>query len=348
MKKLFITFFIISITLSLFACQNSNKQNLYVYNFGDYISDEAIKIFEKENNCKIIQDVFESNEEAQPVIESDAKYDVVCLSEYMIERLKNKNYFEELDKSKFKYYSNIDKDVLKIMEACDPENKFAVPYFRGDEGIVYNKTEFDKKSLPYPRKWSDLWNEAYKGELLMQSSIRDLYTVAQCANGYSMNSQNENEIKKCTEDLIKQKPLVQGYFTDQIKDKILHKEALIAPILSGDIQYIYENGGEDEYWYIVPEGLKGIFVDCWCILKTANNKDLSYKFIDFLCREDIAKVNAEYIGYESVNLTTPDDEFLQMKIKGTYADYSNGVELERDIGNAIEYYVKGYNELISN
>ncbi len=346
MKKflLFISFLLIVFATS---CSNNKKQSLCIYNFGDYISDETIALFEKENDCKIIQDVFESNEEAQPVIENGSKYDVVCLSEYMIERLKNKNYFEELDKSKFQYYSNIDKEVLKIMEACDPGNKYAVPYFRGDEGIVYNKTELDKRGLPIPRKWSDLWNDAYKGELLMQSSIRDLYTVAQCANGYSMNSREKDEIEKCTEDLIRQKPLVQAYLTDQIKDKILHGEAIIAPILSGDIQYIYENGGKDEYWYIVPEGLKGIFVDCWCILKSSTNKDLGYKFIDFLCREDIAKINAEYIGYESVNVTTPDEDFLLMKINGTYADYSNGVELERDIGDAIEYYVKGYNELIS-
>ena len=334
--------------LSAFACSSNKKQTLYIYNFGDYISEEAVKLFEKENNCKIIQDVFESNEEAQPVIEKGASYDVVCLSEYMIERLKNNGYFEELDKSKFKHYSNIDKEVLNIMQACDPENKFAVPYFRGDEGIVYNKTEFDKRGLPIPRKWSDLWNEAYKGELLMQSSIRDLYTVAEGANGYSINSSNKDEIEKCTEDLIRQKPLVQSYLTDQIKEKILNKEALIAPILSGDIQYIYENGGEDEYWYIVPEGVKGLFVDCWCILKKSSNKDLAYKFIDFLCREDIAKINAEYIGYESVNITTPDEEYLQMRIKGTYADYSNGVELERDIGDAINYYVEGFNRLISH
>lgn len=348
MKKFFITILTLSTLLTSFACQNGNTKSLYIYNFGDYISEEVIKLFETENNCKIIQDVFEANEEAQPIIENGAKYDVVCLSEYMIERLKNKGYFEELNKSKFKYYSNIDSEVLNIMKACDPDNKYAVPYFRGDEGIVYNKTEFDKRGLPYPRKWSDLWNEAYKGELLMQSSIRDLYTVAEGANNFSINTVNREAIKKCTEDLIKQKPLVQGYFTDQIKDKILHKEALIAPILSGDIQYIYENGGEDEYWYIVPEGLKGIFVDCWCILKNAANKDLAYKFIDFLCREDVAKMNAEYIGYESVNVTTPDEEFLHMRIKGTYADYSEGVELERDIGDAIKFYVDGYNELISH
>lgn len=321
--------------------------DVYIYNFGDYMSDEAIEIFERETGIRVHQDVFEANEEVLPVIESGAKYDVICISDYCIEQLIERGYLLDLDKTKIPNYNNINRDVLNDLSVCDKDNKVAVPYFKGGMGIMFNKTTLDKMGIKYPTKWSDLFDEKLKGELIMQSSIRDLYTVGLKMNGFSANSTSKDEIDKVTEDFIAQKPYVSAYMTDQIKDKILSGECAIAPITSGDVQYVYENGGEDDYCFIVPEEGTANFVDAWCILKNAENLDNAYKFIDYMCREDIAKLNAQYIGYESVNDKTPDTEFLHMKmIDGAYYDYSkNNNELERYVGDAMRYYTDGYNKL---
>ena len=338
---------------SLISCKsnNSSKQNeVKIYNFGDYMSEEAISIFEKETGLKVIQDVFEANEEVIPVIENGAKYDVICISDYAIERLFSKDLLMTLDKSKITNLKNINSDKLKLLTACDPNNDHAVPYFCGTMGIFFNKKKLDAINVPYPKKWSDLFNPSLKGELIMQSSVRDLYTAALKMHNFSVNSTSKDEIDICTDDFIKQKNYVMGYMTDQAKEKMLSGEAGITPLTSGDVQYVYLECGDDvknDYCFIIPEEGTQMFIDAWCIPKNAENVEGAYKFIDYMCREDIAKLNAEYVGYETVNDKTPDNEFLTMKqIEGAYIDYSNGnFELERDVNDAIKYYTDGFNRI---
>lgn len=351
-SKVFLSFILVLLfALNLISCGGSasttKNGDVYILNFGDYMSEEALEIFEKETGITVHQDVFEANEEVIPVIESGAKYDVICISDYCIERMLSKDLLLTLDKSKLPNLSNINKEKYEMLSVCDPNNAHAVPYFCGSMGIFFNKNKLDEMGAAYPKSWNDLFNPALKGELLMQSSIRDLYTVALRKNGFSVNSTSEEEINICTEDFIAQKPYVQGYFTDQIKEKMLSGEAAIAPITSGDVQYVYLEGGEDDYCFVIPEEGTQFFIDAWCILKNAENVDNAYKFIDYMCREDVAKLNAEYVGYESVNDKTPDEEFLYMRqIEGAYIDYSNGNnELERDVGDAIRFYSDGYNRI---
>ncbi len=341
-----------TLATNLLSCGGSSSasmggKDVYILNFGDYLSEEAVEVFEKETGIRLHQDVFEANEEVIPVIESGAKYDVICISDYCIERMIRKDLLLPLDKSKITNLSNINKEKYEMLSVCDPGNTYAVPYFCGSMGIFFNKNKLDAMGIQYPKSWNDLFNPALKGELIMQSSIRDLYTVALRKNGFSVNSTSEEEINICTEDFIKQKPYVQGYFTDQVKEKMLSGEAAIAPITSGDVQYVYLEGGEDEYCFVVPEEGTQFFIDAWCILKNAENVENAYKFIDYMCREDVARLNAEYVGYETVNDKAPDEEFLYMKkIDGAYVDYSNGNnELERDVGDAIRYYSDGYNRI---
>ena len=358
MKKVFkiciVSVLVIAFGMNLISCNGNNsasadgtKKEVFILNFGDYMADEAIEVFEKETGITVHQDVFEANEEVIPVIESGAKYDLICISDYCIEKMLKKDLLQEIDKTKVPNLVNINKEKLNMLSVCDPNNAHAVPYFCGTMGIFYNKTKLDEMNVEYPKSWADLFNPALKGELLMQSSVRDLYTVALKKNGFSVNSKNKAEIDKCTEDFIAQKEYVQGYFTDQVKEKLLSGEAAIAPLTSGDVQYVYNEGGQDEYCFIIPKEGTQMFIDAWCIAKNAENVDFAHMFIDYMCREDVAKLNAEYVGYETVNDKTPDENFIVMKqVEGGYIDYSNNnFELERDVDDAIEYYTDGANRI---
>lgn len=349
-RKVLALALVVAFAISLVSCgakKESFLGEVKILNFGDYMAEEAISVFEKETGLKVIQDVFEANEEVIPVIESGAKYDVVCISDYCIERMISKDLLLPIDKSKIPNIKNINQGKLDMLSVCDPNNTYAVPYFCGTMGIFFNKNKLDAINVPYPKKWSDLFNPNLKGELLMQSSIRDLYTTALKMHNFSVNSKSKEEIDICTEDFIKQKPYVMGYMTDQLKEKMLSGEAGIMPITSGDVQYVYLEGGQDDYCFVIPEEGTQMFIDAWCVLKTAENVDGAHKFIDYMCREDVAKLNAEYVGYESVNDKTPDEEFIVMKQKeGAYIDYSNGnFELERDVADAIKYYSDGFNRI---
>lgn len=164
-------------TYSRYTTTHSNE--LYVYNAGEYIDPDLIEEFEQETGIKVTYDVFETLEEMYPVIEAGGvNYDVVCPSDYMIQKMKENDLLAELNFDNIPNVKNIDPQYMEMSKQFDPENKYSVPYTWGTVGILYNTKLIEEKGLPVPTKWSDLWNPAYKGEILMQDSVRDAFMVA--------------------------------------------------------------------------------------------------------------------------------------------------------------------------
>ena len=282
---------------------NSNFPNgeVKVYNWGEYIDPELITNFENEYGIKVVYDMYETNEEMYPIIElGSVKYDCICPSEYMIEKLINKDLLLELDFSKIPNSKQVGERYWKIIDQVDSGRKHSVPYMAGSVGILYNKTLLDEKGLPYPKHWSDLWNEEYKDEVLMQNSVRDCMMVALKKNGVSMNTLDENEIKKASDELISQKPLVQAYVVDQVRDKMIAGEAMVAVIYSGEVLYVSNEAADTyEFGYVLPDEGTNIWVDAWCIPKNCENIENAHKWIDYICDVEVAVKNAEFITYES-------------------------------------------------
>lgn len=284
-------------TYSRYTTTHSNE--LYVYNAGEYIDPDLIEEFEQETGIKVTYDVFETLEEMYPVIEAGGvNYDVVCPSDYMIQKMKENDLLAELNFDNIPNVKNIDPQYMEMSKQFDPENKYSVPYTWGTVGILYNTKLIEEKGLPVPTKWSDLWNPAYKGEILMQDSVRDAFMVALKKDGFSANSTDETELQQAKQDLIDQKPLIQAYVIDQVRDKMIGGEAAIGVYYSGDaITMIDDN--PDLAW-VFPEEGSVLSVDCMAVPATSEHKEAAEMFINFMCEPDIGKANAEYIGY-----TTP-------------------------------------------
>ncbi len=277
---------------------------VYVYNWGEYIDEDVISMFEEETGIKVVYDMFETNEEMYPVIEAGGvNYDVICPSDYMIQKMIENDLLAELDFDNIPNLSEIDPEFLERSKAFDPENKYSVPYTWGTVGILYNTSMVAPEDVP--TKWSDLWDEKFKGEILMQDSVRDAFMVALKSLGYSMNTENESELQEAKNLLIQQKPLVQAYVVDQVRDKMIGGEAAIGVIYSGEMLYIQEEvadlGLDYDLEYVLPEEGTNVWIDSWVIPKNAKNKENAEKWIDFLCRPDIAKMNFEYITYATPN-----------------------------------------------
>lgn len=277
---------------------------VYVYNWGEYIDESVIKQFEEETGIKVVYDLFETNEEMYPVIQAGAvKYDVVCPSDYMIQKMRENNLLAEINLDNVPNLKEIDSKYMEMSKSFDPENKYSVPYSWGTVGILYNTKMVDAKDVP--TKWSDLWNEKFKDNILMQDSVRDSFMVALKSLGYSLNTTNETEIKEAKELLIKQKPLVQAYVIDQVRDKMIGGEAAIGVIYSGEMLYIQnevKNLNLDySLEYVIPEEGTNLWLDSWVIPANAPNKENAEKWIDFLCRPEIAKKNFDYITYPTPN-----------------------------------------------
>ena len=300
-----------ALTLGLSGCGasasgGSDDNSLYVYNWGEYIDESVIDQFEEETGISVVYDVFETNEEMYPVIEAGAvKYDVVCPSDYMIQKMQENGLLAEINFDNIPNYSQIGQEYRDMSEAFDPGNKYSVPYCWGTMGILYNTKRLEELGVPAPTKWADLWDERLSGEILMQNSVRDTFTAALKMLGYSLNSTNEEELAQARDLLIEQKPLVQAYVIDQVRDKMIGGEAAVAMIYSGEMLYIQDSVAEQglDYTleYIIPEEGTNYWLDSWVIPANAEHKENAEKWIDFLCRPDIAKKNFDYITYPTPN-----------------------------------------------
>ena len=147
--------------------------------------------------------------------------------------------------------------------------------------------------------WSVLWDEKYADNILMQDSVRDAFMVALKLNNYSMNTLNESELQTAKNTLIEQKPLVQAYVIDQVRDKMIGGEAALGVIYSGEAIYTQRENPDLEY--VIPKEGTNVWIDSWVIPKNAPNKENAEAFINFMCREDIALMNFEYITYSTPN-----------------------------------------------
>ena len=176
--------------------------------------------------------------------------------------------------------------------------------------------------------WSILWDDKYADNILMQDSVRDAFMVALKLNGYSMNSLDENELEAAKNSLIEQKPLVQAYVIDQVRDKMIGNEAAIGVIYSGEAIYTQRENPDLEY--VIPKEGTNVWIDSWVIPKNAPNKENAEKFIDFMCREDIALMNFEYITYSTPNVAAQalieDEDIKNSKI--AFPDLSQYDNLE--------------------
>ncbi len=285
---------------ALYGCASDKGVNgqVIVYNWGEYIDPETIRMFEEESGIKVIYDEFETNESMYPKVESGAvAYDIACPSDYMISRMIQNGMLSEIDYDKMpNAKKNIGAQYYEQSRGFDPENKYAIPYCWGTVGILYNKTMVEE---PVTR-WAQLWDEKYADNILMQDSVRDAFMVAEKLNGNSMNTLDAEELEAAKNLLIRQKPLVQAYVVDQVRDKMIGGEAAIGVIYSGEA--IYTQKENPDLVYVIPEEGTNVWIDSWVILKNAPNKENAEKFIDFMCREDIALMNFEYITYSTPNV----------------------------------------------
>ena len=288
------------------ASGSADGGELYVYNWGEYIDEDVISQFEDETGITVVYDLFETNEEMYPVIEAGAvNYDVVCPSDYMIQKMRENDLLAELNFDNIPNIDQIDPAYMEMSQAFDPENKYSVPYCWGTVGILYNTKLLDELGVPAPTKWADLWDERLSGEILMQDSVRDAFMVALKKDGYSMNSESKDELEQAKQELIDQKPLVQAYVIDQVRDKMIGGEAAVGVIYSGEMLYIQDEvanlGLDYDLEYVIPEEGTNLWLDSWVIPKNAKNKENAEKWIDFMCRPEIAKANFEYITYPTPN-----------------------------------------------
>ena len=280
---------------------NKEDNKLNVYNWGEYIDEDVITQFEEETGIQVVYDVFETNEEMYPVIEAGAvNYDAVCPSDYMIQKMVENGLLAEINFENVPNIANIDPVYLEKSKAFDPENRYSVPYTWGTVGIIYNVQKLEELGVPAPTKWSDLWDERLKGEILMQDSVRDAFMVALKALGYSMNTSDADEIQAAYEWLLDMNNTMNPtYVTDEVIDGMANGNKDIAIVYSGDATYVQSENEDMSYW--MPKEGTNLWYDAMVVPKNAQNPLLAQEFINYTLTYEAALGNSEYVGYTSPN-----------------------------------------------
>ena len=297
--------------------------SINVYNWGEYIStgaDEGTlnvnEEFTKLTGIKVNYTNYSTNEELYAKLKGGgASYDIIIPSDYMISKMIKENMVQELNFDNIPNFSYI-MDNFRNM-AYDPENAYSVPYTWGTVGIIYDETVIDLD--PEDIDWDILWDETYMGQILMFDNPRDAFAISEIMLGYSINSENPDELPAAAEKLKQQKRVVQGYVMDEIFDKMGAGDALIAPYYAGDALTIMEEN--DALNFVVPKSGTNLFVDAMCIPTSSKQKEAAEMYINFMCEPDIAYSNIEYICYStphSAAFEMLDDEVKESPI--TYPD----------------------------
>lgn len=312
--------FLCSFCVAFSSCgkDGAGVTTLYVYNWGEYISDgsegsydtnaEFEAWYEKTygERVEVNYSTFSSNEDMYAKLSAGAAaYDVVIPSDYMIARMIEEGMLRKINFDHIPNMQYVNLEMLFGEEPpyYDPTMEYTVPYTYGTVGIIYNTTRIDEADIG---SWDLMWNEKYKGDILQFNNSRDAFMTAQLKLGYSVNSQNTEEWRAALNELITQKEIVQGYVMDEIFNKMENGSAAISAYYAGDFFVMYENNEDLAFFY--PEEGTNIYVDAMCIPTSSKHPEIAERYINFMLSGDAAIANAEYICYASPNRLVYENE----------------------------------------
>ncbi len=309
------------------ACSSDRAQILKVYNWSDYIDESVIPEFEAwyqqqtGEEIHVVYQTFDVNETMLSKIEKGHEdYDVVCPSDYIIERMLNSGLLQPLDfaaipdsvnyisLNKSPYISGVFKEINPEIDA----NDYSVAYMWGTTGIIYNT---DEVTLEEASTWDVIRNPKFSGRILIKDAPRDVYgpvliylrqkelqegsvTLADL-----MHDSSDASIADVENYLREVKEGVLGWEADFGKDQMTKNRGVVSLNWSGDAVWAIEEAAEVgvNLDYLVPEEGSTVWFDGWVIPKYACNTKAATWFIDFMCRPDIAIRNMEETGYVSAN-----------------------------------------------
>jgi len=325
------------------GASKNDKITLTVFNCYDYIDEAVLEQFTQETGIEVKYVCYTTNEEMYTKLQSNpSAYDVIFPSDYMIERLIAEGGLAQLDLSAIPNAAGVRANLLN--PAYDPAGAYSVPYMWGTMGILYNTTMVDEPI----ETWAQLFDPKYQDQVIMMNSVRDTMGAALRYNGYSMNSTNPDELAIARDTLIAQNAngIVRAYQLDETKDMLSSGNAAIGVVYSGDALYAMDLNAD--LAYSVPLEGSNIWVDGMCIPAGSRNQEAAMLFINFLCREDIARANMDYIHYSTPIQAVVDNMTEEERSNTTLVpteEIMARCEFFVDVGEALDLYEDAWTQV---
>ena len=287
------------------------KDTLVVLNYGKYIEADVLKRFQEETGITVKYEEYEQVEDMYAKYKAGSiNYDVICTSDYMIETLRQEGELIPIDYNSLPNYKNIDESIIEASKAFDPNHKYTVPYFYGTVGILYNTKMVDEETVS---SWDCLWNPDYNNRIVMINSQRDAIMVALEKLGYDINTTDKKELEDAYNLLCEEKKYVYAYLQDETYECMISEDAAMAVCYSGEAAMGMEYN--EDLSYTVPKEGGNLWIDSWFVPRTCKHYDAAMKWIDFMCEEQAATENFEYVWY-----ATPNTKVAQHEDEETLAD----------------------------
>ena len=310
---------------------------LKVYNWADYLDLDLIGEFEQwyeertGEKVKVIYQTFDINENMLTEIEvGHEDYDVVCPSEYIIERMLRRQLLQKIDTLDFEKTStpnnlvNVSPWVIGMFEQMsetETVSDYAVGYMWGTTGLLYNRAYVSDDEV---ESWSALQNPRFQQRIYVKDAFRDMYSVLICAARYQdilegtvtrnqlATDLTDTNIKAVEDYLLASKPQIAGWEADFGKERMCQGKVWLNATWSGDAQWAIDEEEEGvDLAYVVPKEGTNAWFDGWVIPVYAKNTRAASYWINFLCQGENAVRNMEETGYVSVIAT---DEVLEAMI----------------------------------
>lgn len=332
----------IVILLSLFfvSC-GQKKRELNVYTWADYFKPELIERFERENNCRIVIDTFDSNEAMYAKLKAGAKgYDLVTPSSYMVSLMDQQGMVRKIRPELIPNRKNIDPEFLKI--TIDKSMDHSVPYMITVTGIAYLKS----RVADVRPTWALFDRQDLKGRMTMFNDMRETLGAALKSLGYSLNSHNPEELDKAKEVVLRWRKNLAKFENEQYKSGLASGEFLLVHGYSGDILQVQKEN--PDIAFAIPEEGTAISCDDLVIPLGAAQEELAHKFINFLLDPKVAAENTEFVGYLCPNRLSYD--LLPREMRENPALFMepsvrSKSEVLDDLGRANELYVRVWDQI---
>lgn len=342
MKKIRSTVSLILLTVFVAACANA-AEKVYVYNWTEYIPEAVLEQFTKETGIEVVYTTYDSNETMYAKLKLVQKdgYDVVFPSTYFVDKMSREGMLLELDKSLLANMRDLDPNVLN--KPYDRQNIYSIPYMWGSTGLCVNSAVIDEKEVS---SWKDLWNPKFKGQLLLQDDMREVFHMALKIKGYSSNTTDVGQIEEAYLLLKELMPNVLLFNSDSPRLPYLAGEVNVGMIWNGEA---WMAGKENEaIRYIYPSEGANLWVDSFVIPKSARNVKNAHAFINFMMKPEIAKLCVEENGYATPVTTAL--QLLDEKVRNSPTIFPDKAiitagEFQTDVGESLGIYQRYWEQL---
>lgn len=333
----------VGLTLLMSIALGYSEEELYVYNWAEYMPDAVIQKFQEETGIKVIYSTYDNNETmfAKMKILKGEGYDLVVPSTYYVQKMIKNGLIQPIDKRQLKNFKNLDSNLLN--KPFDPDNQFSIPYLWGATAIGVNADVIPVESVS---RYADLWKPEYAGRILMTDDLREVFGMALKVLRYSCNETDPGRLTEASLKLKELFPRVKAFNADSPKQPFLNKEVDIGLLWNGEAYMASQENPSIRFVY--PEEGVMLWVDSLVIPKSAKHVLNAHKFIDFLLRPEIAAIISQEIGYTSPNKAALEQMPEELRTNPTvYPDDTivQKGEFQLDIGDAITQYEKLWEEL---